>query len=126
MEGFWEFFWFMFVCLAFVAYLSVLFSIITDLFRDHELSGWYKAIWIIFLFVVPFLSAMIYVIVRNDGMTQRSIAAAQKQMQAQGAYVREVAGQSSADQITAAKGLLDAGAINEDEFRALKAKTIMQ
>ncbi|WP_454557278.1 PLDc N-terminal domain-containing protein, partial [Salmonella enterica] len=78
MEGFWEFFWFIFVCFAFVAYLSVLFSIITDLFRDHETSGWAKALWMIFLFVIPFLSAMIYVVVKNDGMTRRSMEAAQQ------------------------------------------------
>ncbi|MFE4499780.1 SHOCT domain-containing protein [Rhodococcus sp. NPDC056743] len=126
MESFWEFFWFVFVCFAFVAYLSVLFSIITDLFRDHEMSGWAKAVWIIFLFVIPFLSAMIYVIVRNDGMTQRSLASAHQRMNAQGVDVRDVSGQSPARQISAAKGLLDSGAINEEEFRALKAKTIMQ
>jgi hypothetical protein len=104
----------------------VLFSIITDLFRYHYMSGWLKAVWIIFLFVIPFLSAMIYVIVRNDGMTQRSMAAAHRRMNAQGVYVRDDGGQSSAQQISAAKGLLDSGAINEEEFRALKAKTIMQ
>ena len=125
MEGFWEFFWFVFVCFAFVAYLSVLFSIITDLFRDHETSGWIKAIWIVFLFVIPFLSAMIYVVVRGDGMARRSMAVAKQQMQAQENYVRNVAGKSPAEHISDAKALLDSGAINEDEFNALKMKTLM-
>lgn len=124
MEGFWEFFWFIFVCFAFVAYLSVLFSIITDLFRDHETSGWVKAIWIFFLFFVPFLSALIYVIVKGDGMARRSMAAAQQMKQAQDTYIRDVAGRSPAQQIADAKALLDSGTITDEEFRAIKANTL--
>ncbi|MDE8647593.1 SHOCT domain-containing protein [Rhodococcus qingshengii] len=124
MEGFWEFFWFIFVCFAFVAYLSVLFSIIADLFRDHEMSGWVKAIWLFFLFVIPFLSAMIYVIVRNDGMTRRSMEVARGHAQAQNAYIRNVAGKSATQQIADAKTLLDTGVISEEEFHAIKAKAL--
>ena len=91
----------------------MLFSIIADLFRDHEMSGWVKAIWLFFLFVIPFLSAMIYVIVRNDGMTRRSFEAARGHTQAQNAYIRNVAGKSATQQITDAKTLLDSGAISE-------------
>lgn len=124
MEGFWEFFWFIFVCFAFVAYLSVLFSIITDLFRDHETSGWAKALWMIFLFVIPFLSAMIYVVVKNDGMTRRSMEAAQQHIHAQSDYIRNIAGKSPTQQIADARELLDSGAINEEEFQAIKAKAL--
>ncbi|MGW6660094.1 SHOCT domain-containing protein [Rhodococcus sp. NPDC055024] len=124
MEGFWEFFWFIFVCFAFVAYLSVLFSIITDLFRDQETSGWAKALWMIFLFVIPFLSAMIYVVVKNDGMTRRSMEAAQQHIHAQSDYIRTVAGKSPTQQIADARELLDSGAINEQEFQAVKAKAL--
>lgn len=124
MEGFWEFFWFIFVCFAFVAYLSVLFSIITDLFRDHETSGWAKALWMIFLFVIPFLSAMIYVVVKNDGMTRRSMEAAQQHIHAQSDYIRKVAGKSPTQQIADARELLDSGAINEEEFQAIKAMAL--
>ncbi|MFZ2173366.1 MAG: SHOCT domain-containing protein [Rhodococcus sp. (in: high G+C Gram-positive bacteria)] len=124
MEGFWEFFWFIFVCFAFVAYLSVLFSIITDLFRDHKTSGWVKAIWIFFLFFVPFLSALIYVIVKGDGMARRSMAAAQQMKQAQDTYIRDVAGKSPAQQISDAKALLDSGTITDEEFQAIKANTL--
>lgn len=124
MEGFWEFFWFVFVCFAFAAYLSVLFSIITDLFRDHEMSGWVKAMWLIFLFVIPFLSAMIYVIVNNDAMTRRSRDAARRHMHSQDSYIRDVAGRSPTQQIADAKALLDTGAINEQEFQAIKAKAV--
>ncbi|WP_454197087.1 SHOCT domain-containing protein [Nocardia sp. Marseille-Q1738] len=124
MEGFWDFFWFIFATFAFVAYLSVLFSIITDLFRDHESSGWAKAVWIFFLFFVPFLSALIYVVAKNDGMTRRSMAAAQHVRHAQDDYIREVAGKSPAQNIAEAKALLDSGAITEEEFQVLKAKTL--
>ncbi|MFC9833810.1 PLDc N-terminal domain-containing protein [Rhodococcus sp. NPDC127530] len=124
MEGFWEFFWFIFVCFAFAAYLSVLFSIISDLFRDRETSGWVKAIWIFFLFFVPFLSALIYLIVRSDSMAKRSMAAAHQVKQAQDSYIRDVAGQSPAQQIADAKALLDSGAITDAEFQAIKAKTL--
>ncbi|MDH6290588.1 SHOCT domain-containing protein [Rhodococcus sp. NM-2] len=124
MEGFWEFFWFIFVCFAFAAYLSVLFSIITDLFRDREMSGWVKAIWILLLFVIPFLSALVYVIARGDGMAKRSMAAAHQVKQAQDSYIRDVAGKSPAQQITDAKALLDSGAITDAEFQVIKTKTL--
>ncbi|PBC39102.1 hypothetical protein CJ179_37560 [Rhodococcus sp. ACS1] len=125
MDGFWDFFWFVTVTFLFVAYLMVLFQIITDLFRDHETSGWVKAIWIVFLFVVPFLSALIYLIVRNEGMTERSAAAFGQVKRAQDSYIREVAGQSPAQQIADAKALLDSGAITEPEFQAIKSKSLV-
>ncbi|PBC47325.1 SHOCT domain-containing protein [Rhodococcus sp. ACPA1] len=125
MDGFWDFFWFVTVTFLFVAYLMVLFQIITDLFRDHQMSGWLKAIWIVFLFVVPFLSALIYLIVRNEGMTERSAAAFGQVKQAQDSYIREVAGQSPAQQIADAKALLDSGAITEPEFQAIKSKSLV-
>ncbi|MEU2001108.1 SHOCT domain-containing protein [Rhodococcus sp. NPDC019627] len=124
MDSFWDFLWVIITTFAFVAYLILLFSIITDLFRDHKSSGWVKAIWIIFLFIVPFLTALVYLIVRSDGMAQRSMAAAQQVKQAQDSYIREVAGKSSAEQIADAKGLLDAGTINQQEYETLKAKAL--
>jgi len=125
MDGFWDFFWFVTVTFLFVAYLMVLFQIITDLFRDHQMSGWLKALWLVFLFLIPFLSALIYLIVRNEGMTQRSAAAFGQVKQAQDSYIREVAGQSPAQQIADAKALLDSGAITEPEFQAIKSKSLV-
>lgn len=124
MDSFWEFFWFIFICFAFVAYLSVLFSIITDLVRDHKTSGWLKAVWVFFLFVIPFLSALIYLIVRSDGMATRSMAAMEQVKEAQDTYIRDVAGQSPAQQISDAKALLDSGTITEAEFQAIKSKIL--
>ncbi|ABG98738.1 MULTISPECIES: SHOCT domain-containing protein [Rhodococcus] len=124
MDSFWEFFWFIVVFFLFVAYLRVLFAIITDLFRDHQMSGWLKALWLLFLFLIPFLSALIYLIVRNQGMTERSAAAFRQVKQAQDPYIRDVAGKSPAQQITDAKALLDSGAITPQEFETIKSKAL--
>jgi hypothetical protein len=118
--------WFFWV-FVFFAYLMVLFSIIGDLFRDSELNGWVKAIWIIFLIFVPFLTALIYLIARGNGMTKRSIAQATEMRKAQDEYIRQTAGSgssSAADDIAKAKALLDSGTITQAEFDALKTKAL--
>jgi hypothetical protein len=119
--------WFFWV-FVFFAYLMVLFSIIGDLFRDTELSGWLKAIWIIFLIFVPFLTALIYLIARGNGMTKRGLAQAAEQRKLQDEYIRQTAGTaapaSSVDDIAKAKSLLDSGAITQAEFDAIKAKAL--
>ncbi|WP_430335379.1 SHOCT domain-containing protein [Rhodococcus sp. ACT016] len=124
MDSFWDFLWVILVSFAFIAYLMLLFSIITDLFRDHKSSGWVKAIWVVFLIILPFLTALIYLIVKGDDMTKRSVRAAQQMQDAQDSYIRQVAGKSGADQIADAKALLDAGTITQDEFQSLKAKAL--
>ncbi|GAB2847428.1 SHOCT domain-containing protein [Microbacterium insulae] len=116
--------WFFWV-FVFVAYLMVLFSILGDLFRDHTLNGWLKAVWIIFLIFVPFLTALIYLIARGRGMTERSMEQAKELRAQQDAYIRATAGGgSAADDIAKAKSLLDSGAISQAEFDALKAKAL--
>jgi Short C-terminal domain/Phospholipase_D-nuclease N-terminal len=119
--------WFFWV-FVFFAYLMVLFSIIGDLFRDSELNGWVKAIWIIFLIFVPFLTALIYLIARGNGMTKRSIAQATEMRKAQDEYIRATAGTAASstgvDDIAKAKTLLDSGTITQAEFDALKAKAL--
>lgn len=120
-----EFLWYALMVFAFVAYLFILFFIITDLFRDHKLSGWFKAIWIVFLIFFPFITALVYLIARGKGMGERAQQAQQEMAAAQQAYIREAAGKSGpADQITQAKALLDSGAITQEEFDALKAKAL--
>src|SRR3546814_4311199 len=79
MDSFWDFLWLIIISFAFIAYLILLFSIITDLFRDHKTSGWVKAIWIVFLFFIPLLTSLVYLIVRSDGMAQRSLEAARSE-----------------------------------------------
>ena len=124
--GFWDLILWFFWIFVFVAYLMVIFSIIGDLFRDDSVNGWLKAIWIIFLIFVPFLTALIYLIARGNGMQKRSIAQAQELRAAQDAYIRQTAGSgsSAADDIAKAKSLLDSGAISQAEFDALKAKAL--
>ena len=130
--------WFFWV-FVFVAYLMVIFSIIGDLFawfwilitiigdlfRDHTLSGWWKAVWIIFLVFLPFLTALVYLIARGNSMQKRAMAQAQEMQSAQAEYIRQTAGTSSAaDDIAKAKTLLDSGAITQAEFDSLKAKAL--
>ena len=122
---FWDFVLLMVWAFLFFAYLMILFNILGDLFRDKDTGGFVKAIWVIFLIVAPFLTALIYLIVKGRGMAERS-AEQYKQMQsAQDSYIRSVAGSgSAADQIAQAKQLLDSGAIDQAEFNAIKAKAL--
>jgi hypothetical protein len=126
MNSFWDFLWLMLVTFAFVAYLMILFQILTDLFRDQDLAGGWKAVWIIALIFVPFASALVYVIARGPGMTRRTLAAAEVAQASTDAYIKSVASSASpADQIASAKSLLDSGAINQTEFDQLKAKALI-
>lgn len=120
----WSVIWWFFWAFAFIAYLMTLFSVVGDLFRDHTLSGWAKALWILFLLFVPFLTVLAYVIARGQGMAHRSASAAQKAQANAEEYIRDVAGTSPAGEIERAKALLDAGSITQGEFDALKAKAL--
>ena len=123
--SFWDVVWFIIISFAFVAYLMFMFSIIADLFRDREVSGVMKAVWMIALIFLPFLTALVYLIVRGNGMAERNMRSAEAMRKEQDAYIREVAGASSpADEIARAKALLDAGSISETEFQGLKAKAL--
>ncbi len=129
--SFWDIVWFMIIFFAFATYLMVLFSIITDLFRDRELSGGMKAVWLVFLFVFTLITAVVYLITRGKGMTERSLAAATDAKQAQDDYIRSVAAAGAggatsapAEQIAKAKELLDNGTISQEEFATLKQKAM--
>ena len=126
MDSFWDFFWFIISFFLLMAYLVVLFQIITDLFRDHTTNGWIKAVWVFFLIVLPLLTALAYLIFRGRDMTARNLAAAGAAKHDTDAYIRSVsAGAGSpADEIKRAKDLLDAGVIDEQEFNALKSKAL--
>ena len=123
--NFWDFVWLLIWSFFFVMYLMVLFQIIGDLFRDHTVSGWVKALWMICLIFFPFLTAIIYLVVRGKGMYARQSAAIDQARASQEDYIRNVAAPASpGDQIAQAKGLLDSGAISQAEFDALKAKAL--
>ena len=109
----------------FAAWLVILFTIITDLFRDHELSGWAKAAWVIFLIFVPFLAALIYLIARGDGMRERTIKHNQEVQSQVNQYIRETAsGGSAADELTKLSKLHDDGKLTDQQFEDAKAKII--
>jgi hypothetical protein len=125
MDSFMDWFWLMVEFFVFFMYLIILFHILGDLFRDHTLGGWGKALWIIALVVLPFITALVYLIARGPGMAQRQLKAVSAAQAGADAYIREVAGGTSpAKQISDAKALLDAGAIDESEFAALKARAL--
>ena len=109
----------------FVAWIMVLFTVLSDLFRDHEMSGWGKAAWVVFLIFIPFLAALIYLIARGDGMRERALAhqrEAQKQLDT---YVRQTAaGGSSADELTKLAKLHDEKKLTDQEFEQAKAKIV--
>ena len=120
-----DFLWTLVVIFFMVCYFMILFSVISDLFRNHDMSGWIKALWIILLFVVPFLSLLVYVIVYHNGMQERSNAAAKQYQQAQQDYVKQLAGTTDpADQIAKAHELLNSGAISQAEFDSIKTKAL--
>ncbi len=121
-ENFWDIFWWFFIVYALFAFLYALFIVIADLFRDHELSGWWKAIWIVFLAFVPFLTLLVYMIARGKGMAERSMQRARRDQEAADSYIREVATASPTEEISKAKALLDAGTISPDEFQRIKAR----
>lgn len=119
----------------FVAYLIILFQILSDLFRDKGTNGWVKAIWVVALLFIPFLTALIYLIVRGQGMAERRAEDLQAMHEAQVEYTRSLiteaggtanagGGSNTAEQLKHAKDLLDSGALTQEEFDALKAKAL--
>ena len=123
-SNFWEFLWLIVSTFFFIAYLVVLFQIIVDLFRDRQLGGVGKAIWVVFLIIFPLITALIYLIVRGGGMADRQMRQMNEAREEADAYIKRVAGTSAADQIASAKALLDQGTISQTEFEKLKAKAL--
>lgn len=122
--NFWDLIWWFLWAFAFIAYLFALFAIVGDLFRDSKLSGWWKAVWIFFLIFVPFLTALVYLIARGNGMAERSAAQARQAKDATDSYIQQVAGTSPSEEIAKAKQLLAEGVIDQGEYEKLKAKAL--
>ena len=122
---FWSMLWFFFLFI----WIVILVHILTDLFRDHTLSGGVKTLWVLFLVFLPFLAVLVYVIARGQGMAERAAARQQRAQEQFDGYVRSVAtsgdgSASPAEQIAQAKQLLDAGTIDQAEFARLKSKAL--
>ncbi|WP_127793794.1 SHOCT domain-containing protein [Agromyces sp. LHK192] len=120
----WDWIWFSVMLFAFIAYLWVLISIVIDIFRDHSLNGWLKAVWLICLLIFPFITGLVYVIARGRGMAERSVRQQQEYQEYSKDYIRSVSFASPADEIAKAKDLLDQGVISQGEYDALKNKAL--
>src|SRR5262245_34739587 len=117
--------WTMFVFFAWVIFFWLLFIVFGDLFRRHDIGGWGKAGWTVFVILLPFIGILVYFIAEGKGMGERRVQEAEQAQAQMDTYVRSVAGSSdSADQIAKAKELLDSGAISQAEFDQLKAKAL--
>ena len=119
--------WTMILFFSWVIWIWMMVVILSDVFRRRDMSGWGKAAWTVFLIVLPFLGALIYLISNHDGMAERNLQQARTSRAEFDDYVKTVAasnGGGSAGEIEKAKALLDSGAINQPEFEALKAKAL--
>jgi Short C-terminal domain/Phospholipase_D-nuclease N-terminal len=108
----------------FVIWIWILITILSDLFRDHQLSGWAKAAWVLFLVFIPFITALIYLIARGEGMRERAIRAQADAKQHMDAYIREQAHVSPADELHKLQELKEKGALSPEEFDRAKAKLL--
>ena len=120
---FWTMLWFF----LFVAWIYLLIVVVTDIFRSDDLSGWAKALWVLFVVIVPWLGILVYLIARGDKMSARAASDYQRRDEEMRTYVRDAAGtsgQSTADELTKLAALRDSGAITADEFEQQKAKIL--
>jgi len=116
--------WSMVIFFMFVIWIWILISIFADIFRRRDIGGGMKAIWMIFVIVLPYLGVFIYLIAEHDGMAERSMEQMKAARAQQDEYIQSVAGTSPADQVAQAKSLLDSGAITQAEFDTMKAKAL--
>jgi type VI protein secretion system component VasK len=117
--------WTLIVIFAWIIWFWLLITVFADLFRRHDISGWVKALWIIFVIILPFLGVLVYLIAESHGMAERNQKQAQAAQSQFDDYVKSVAAQSDpTEQIAKAKGLLDSGAISQAEFDSIKAKAL--
>ena len=122
-----DIFWSMLEFFFLFIWIIILFHVLGDLLRDHSLTAVTKTLWVLFLVFLPFVAAFVYLIVRGQGMAERSAAQQQRAQEQFAGYIRNVAANGDAtptEQITQAKELLDAGTIDRSEFDRLKAKAL--
>jgi hypothetical protein len=108
----------------FVIWIWILFTIIGDLFRDHEMSGWAKAAWVFFLVFIPFLTMLVYLIARGSGMRDRALKAQAEAKHHMDSYIQQQAHSSPADELHKLNDLKEKGALSTEEFDKAKAKLL--
>lgn len=123
-NDFWSVIWSFFWILAFVAYVMALFLVITDLFRDHKLEGRWKAVWVVFLVFVPFLTVLAYLVTRGAGMQERASEQSRQLQAAADERIRRVAHYSPSDEIAKAKALVDNGTLTLQEYEQIKSRAL--
>jgi len=117
-------FWSMLIFFVFIAWLMLLFRVFIDIFRT-DMGGFAKAIWSIFVILVPFLGVLIYLIAHGDGMRNRDVADAQQRDAAMRTYVQQAAGSGGvASELSQLSSLRDSGALTEAEYNTQKAKLL--
>ncbi len=121
-----DIFWTMFEIFIFILWIWLLIAVFGDIFRSHDMGGLAKALWVIFVIIIPYLGVLIYLIARGGSMHERAAAAAQQQQQAFDTYVKQTAGSgsSSVDQLAKLADLKAKGVITDAEFDAQKAKLL--
>jgi len=129
--SFWDFMWTILVFYVFIAYLMVLFRVIGDIFRDRSTGGFAKALWMLALIFLPFVTLLVYLIAKGSGMAERHAEQVRAMEESQAAYIRDVAATAPraqvatpAEQVAQAKSLLDSGAITSAEFDSLKSTAL--
>ena len=105
-------------------WIWLLIMVFIDIFRSHDLSGWAKALWVLFVVILPFLGVLVYLIARGGKMHERAERQAAQQDQAVRAYIQQAAGTSTADQLAKLADLRDRGVISAEEFEREKAKVL--
>lgn len=118
-------FWTILEIFLWVLWIWILIYVFIDIFRSHDLSGWAKALWFLFVLFIPLIGVLVYLIARGGEMHERAVQQAQQQDRELRSYVREAAGsQTTADQLTKLADLRDRGVITADEFEREKAKVL--
>jgi hypothetical protein len=118
-------FWTMIIFFTWVCWILLVVRVFADIFRQHDMSGWAKAAWTVFVIVLPFVGVLIYLIAKGKGMAGRDVEQSRTAQAEFDDYVNSVAGSSGpAAEIDKAKRLLDNGAIDQTEYESLKAKAL--
>jgi hypothetical protein len=122
-----DFFWTMLEIFLFVIWIWLAIMVFVDIFRSHDMGGWAKALWVLFIIILPLLGILVYLIARGDGMHQRAADQAAREQRAFDSYVKQTVGSSAsggADELIKLADLKEKGAITDDEYATMKAKIL--